>query len=261
MADAESPADDSVPLLGRREKRLEDTALRRFSVWNTVVCCGARSSTAIGTRDRDALWELRAGCNTAFDVDASTEKLFCDIWNAAFPDRVLTEVDKSDDWKRLGFQGKDPRTDVRTGRFVLDQLHYLAVEYPEKTRQFVKQAEELDYYFAITCFNLTHMLVVFFDLVNAATVSPVQGAVEADLDQLKHFAHLCSSSQGGALEVLNELFVVVVEKMHLTWKDMKVSQDCNVMQHFGKAMTSVYKAHAEFWDKPRHQTADLRLML
>lgn len=250
-----------MPLLGQREKRLEDTALRRFSVWNSVACCGARTGTAIGARDRDALWELRDGCNVAFDTNVSTDRLFCDIWNAAFPESSMTEVIKSDDWKRLGFQGKDPRTDVRTGRFVLDQLHYLAVVYPEKTRQLVKQAEELDYYFAITCFNLTHMLLVFFDLVNAATVSPVKGAVEADLDQLKHFAHLCSSSQGGALEALNELFVVVVEKMHQTWKDMRVSQNCNVMQHFGEAMSSVYKDHAELWDKPRHQVADLRLML
>ena len=33
----------------------------------------------------------------------------------------------SESWKQLGFQCSDPRKDVRTGRFALDQLHYLAL--------------------------------------------------------------------------------------------------------------------------------------
>mmetsp|Transcript_126804 Transcript_126804/g.406018 ORF Transcript_126804/g.406018 Transcript_126804/m.406018 type:complete len:121 (-) Transcript_126804:276-638(-) len=83
-------------------------------------------------------------------------------------------------FRRLGFQSNTPRTDVRAGRFALDQLHYLAATYPEKLRQLVRQAEELDYPLAIGCFNLTHMVVVFFDLCNDVTVSPVAGASPAN---------------------------------------------------------------------------------
>lgn len=43
-----------------------------------------------------------------------------------------------------GFQSDNPRTDVRAGRFALDQLYYLACKYPERLQHLRKQAKSWD---------------------------------------------------------------------------------------------------------------------
>lgn len=241
-----------------RTKRLEDTAKQPCTIL-TCLCCGSRGKADISKDDRNALWTLRDDhCNMPVVRDSvETDRLLQDIWNSAFPDEPILRALPSQNWKRLGFQGTDPRTDVRSGVFPLQQLHYLAVTYPKRMETFCRQAKELDYFFAITCFNLSHMILVFFDLFNGHTVSSVAGAVPATRPQIINFARLCSRCRDGPVTVLNELFVALVELMHNTWKDMRASGNCNVMQHFYQAMSTVFDAHVDFWNEPRYELADL----
>lgn len=206
----------------------------------------------------EAVSELRLHhCNVPFEPKSTeVEIMLREIWEAAFHCESSGDDMGSKSWMRLGFQSSDPRTDVRAGRFALDQLHYMAIMYPEKLPQLIRQAADLEYFFAISCFNLTHMLLVFFDLFDRAAVSPVPGAEQASVEQLGNFSNLCSKSPYSSVTVLNELFVALSERLHKTWKQMRSSKDCNVMQHFHEALHSVYAAHSVFWKQPHDDVAD-----
>lgn len=239
--------------------------------------CPSCDFLARTVNERDALWELRERhCNIAF-VPESDEaaQLLRRIWTAAFPDEAVAPAElsgkrqsltacgqlRSESWKRLGFQSADPRTDVRTGRFVLDQFHYLAVMYPQSLQRLAKEAEDLEYFLAISCFNLTHMILVFFGLINVATVSPVPGAKPATRKQLLNFLGLCCRSPHSPATVLNELFVSLVERLNSTWRLMRATQQCNVMQHFQEALHGVFVANAACWDFPREAVDDFQIAL
>merc|ERR1719322_1053931 len=120
----------------------------------------------------------------------------------------------------------------------------MAVMYPENLRQWVRQAEELEYFFAISCFN----------------VSPVPGAKPASREQRKHFLRLCFGSPYSAATVLNELFVALVERLHRIWTEMREKEECNVMQHFQIALRGIYAANCAFWSQPHQGVEELRLM-
>lgn len=240
-----------------RRRRLEDDA--SASGAGCPNCCFGRPRKELGLHQRQALLVLRDGpCNEAFDAESpDNDRLLVEIWNSAFPRELIQKADPSPRWPRLGFQSSNPRTDVRTGCFALKQLHYLFTKYPEKAQQLVRQAETMEYPLAITCFNLTHMVIVFFDLYNSETISPVSGAVRADLFQLDNFAKLCV---GQEKIVVDELFCVLIEKLHLIWKDMRALENVNLMA-FPKAMRKIFDVHAEFWTVPRTETAEFGCML
>jgi len=242
----------------RRPQRLEDIAV---SPGLRCPCCVSREKLGLTPAERDALWELReAHCNEPFDAQSTdTDRLLVEIWNIAFPSEPNQDSAPDKRWQRLGFQSSNPRTDVRTGRFALSQFHYFFEKYPQLAQKIVRQAEEYDYSLAITSFNLTHLVVVFFDLYNSATVSPVGGGVEqANLDQIQNFASLLCKGQGKA--VLDELNCVLIEKLHLIWKDMRATENANLMD-FPKAMRKLFDAHSAFWSVPRSEIADFRSML
>jgi len=229
--------------------------------------CPTCAFLARTVNEREAFWDLRERyCNLSFSLESDeTLQIFVDIWKAAFPGEPLQAdsqlVLRSESWKRLGFQSADPRTDVRTGRFALDQLHFLAVMYPRKLQQLTQDAEKLQYFLAISCFNVTHMILVFFGLVNTATVSPLPGVKTATQNQLLNFLGLCCRSLYSSSTVLNELFVALLELLNATWRLMCTTRRCNVMQHFQEALHEVFDANAIFWDRPREAIEDLRLSL
>lgn len=221
-----------------------------------LACClGRPSNLQLSPEEREALQVLRERhCNEPFDAcSPEAEAQLQAIWAAAFPEEALPK------WKRLGFQGDAPRTDVRAGRFALDQLRHLAAVHPERLREFARQALELDYPFAISCFNLSHMVVVYFDLSRRETVSPVSGVGPAGRAQLKNFARLCHASPQGPRAVLDELFCALVGLLHETWRAMVTEEHCNLME-FPRAIKSAFEANAAFWREARCEVAELRLL-
>jgi len=133
--------------------------------------------------------------------------------------------------------------------------------YPRKLEKLAKDAEELEYFLAISCFNLTHILCVFFDLVETATVSPLSGVPKATQKQLLNFLDLCYKSPRSPATVLNELFVALALRLNMTWRLMRESRDCNVMQHFQEALHSVFAANAAFWKSPHAAVEDFQVEL
>lgn len=81
----------------------------------------------------------------------------------------------NDDWKDIGFQGKNPRTDFRGGGHLsLLCLLYMIDTYPTEWAQLVKCTKEEEHVMwltAISSINLTHSLVIYF-YMNSGEVSP-----------------------------------------------------------------------------------------
>nr|GFC90422.1 hypothetical protein [Tanacetum cinerariifolium] len=52
------------------------------------------------------------------------------LWKAAFPEEELRDL-ISEQWKEMGWQGKDPSTDFRGGGFIsLENLLFFARNFP-----------------------------------------------------------------------------------------------------------------------------------
>mmetsp|Transcript_15514 Transcript_15514/g.44145 ORF Transcript_15514/g.44145 Transcript_15514/m.44145 type:complete len:264 (-) Transcript_15514:43-834(-) len=242
-----------------RKRHLEDTL--SDWVWRDWALCCLSRRYKISAEEKSALEDLRARhCNMPFNASSpETNWTLLAIWNSAFPEDPMEAADNGRRWRLLGFQSDNPRTDVRAGRFALDQLHYLASTYPERFRTLRKQAgeKELDYPLAISCFNLSHMAVVYFDLCESETVSPVAGASQAGRAQMQNFARLCARSPHGPRAVLDELFCALTSLFHDTWKNMRVGTNCTLME-LPKALRVVFDANHAFWSEPRDQVAELQ---
>eukprot|EP00746_Dinoflagellata_sp_MGD_P072711 gnl/MRDRNA2_/MRDRNA2_29494_c0_seq1.p1 gnl/MRDRNA2_/MRDRNA2_29494_c0~~gnl/MRDRNA2_/MRDRNA2_29494_c0_seq1.p1 ORF type:complete len:431 (+),score=67.68 gnl/MRDRNA2_/MRDRNA2_29494_c0_seq1:114-1406(+) len=209
--------------------------------------------------EEHALWRLKdRHCNQAFDPQNA--KVWCqlrEIWHAAFPDEAAEITDADARWRRLGFQSSSPCSDIRAGLFALDQLHYLACRYPALLQRLVTEALDLEYPFACACFNVSQVIVLFFNLLSSPAMNPVPEAVQASSTHLKNFAYLCHTCPYGAVAVLHELFCALVERLNVTWKTMRADENCTVM-NFPGALREVYVANAAFWRSRHVDIAEIR---
>ncbi|KAH9733476.1 ELMO domain-containing protein [Citrus sinensis] len=103
----------------------------------------------------------------SFDLTPAQEALRA-LWNAAFPDEELRDL-ISEQWKEMGWQGKDPSTDFRGGGFIsLENLLYLARNFPKSFQDLLRKQEGdrsvWEYPFAVAGVNITFMLIQMLDL-------------------------------------------------------------------------------------------------
>jgi hypothetical protein len=90
------------------------------------------------------------------------------LWNLAFPGEKLSGL-ISEQWKEMGWQGKDPSTDFRGGGFIsLENLLYFARHFPKSFQNLLRKQEGIrsmwEYPFAVAGVNITFMLIQMLDL-------------------------------------------------------------------------------------------------
>jgi hypothetical protein len=90
------------------------------------------------------------------------------LWEAAFPGEELSGL-ISEQWKEMGWQGKDPSTDFRGGGFIsLENLLYFARNFPRSFQDLLRKTEGdralWEYPFAVAGVNITFMLIQMLDL-------------------------------------------------------------------------------------------------
>ncbi|KAG8391498.1 hypothetical protein BUALT_Bualt01G0194000 [Buddleja alternifolia] len=91
----------------------------------------ARPSFDLTAEQEESLQRLQNRIDVAYDssVPEHQEALRA-LWNAAFPGEELRGL-ISEQWKEMGWQGKDPSTDFRGGGFIsLENLLYFARNFP-----------------------------------------------------------------------------------------------------------------------------------
>ncbi|CAN7039895.1 hypothetical protein IGI04_005955 [Brassica rapa subsp. trilocularis] len=90
------------------------------------------------------------------------------LWSATYPEKKL-EALISDQWKDMGWQGKDPSTDFRGGGFIsLENLLFFAKTFPTSFQRLLKKQggkrAAWEYPFAVAGVNITFMIMQMLDL-------------------------------------------------------------------------------------------------
>lgn len=103
----------------------------------------------------------------SFDLTPVQEALRA-LWDAAFPGEELCGL-VSEQWKEMGWQGKDPSTDFRGGGFIsLENLLYFGRNFPKSFRDLLLKQDGdramWEYPFAVAGVNITFMLIQMLDL-------------------------------------------------------------------------------------------------
>ncbi|AQK45262.1 ELMO/CED-12 family protein [Zea mays] len=106
------------------------------------------------------------------------------LWRSSFPGTELLGL-VSDQWKEMGWQGKDPSTDFRGGGFIsLENLLYFSRNYPKSFQELLRKQNGdralWEYPFAVAGVNITFMLIQMLDL-QAAKPTSLVGAVFLNL--------------------------------------------------------------------------------
>jgi hypothetical protein len=231
----------------------------KLSIERVAAELGSLINTSAEMQGRDAeiLQQLRSACNIPFQRDAEGERLLRDIWNAAFPINPIENFDIGDHWKRLGFQSRDPFTDIRAGGLAPHQLHHFASKYPHKLQLLVEESNVLGYPFACSCFNVSQMIVAFFSLYDRPAMNPVAGGGSASSIQKCNLTRFCSSSCCSASVILDELFCALVLQLHGIWNDMHHNGSSGIMD-FPIALRSAYESNSKFWRSAHTDIDDLR---
>ncbi|KAJ4909840.1 ELMO/CED-12 family protein [Raphanus sativus] len=90
------------------------------------------------------------------------------LWSATYPGEKL-EALISDQWKDMGWQGRDPSTDFRGGGFIsLENLLFFAKTFPTSFQRLLKkqggERAAWEYPFAVAGVNITFMIMQMLDL-------------------------------------------------------------------------------------------------
>ncbi|CAN1145908.1 ELMO domain-containing protein A [Linum perenne] len=119
----------------------------------------SRPSFDLTPAQEECLQRLQSRIDVAYDSTVSEhQEALRALWNAAFPEEELCGL-ISEQWKEMGWQGKDPSTDFRGGGFIsLENLLFFARNFPEGERSV------WEYPFAVAGVNITFMLIQMLDL-------------------------------------------------------------------------------------------------
>ncbi|CAO2835263.1 unnamed protein product [Amaranthus hypochondriacus] len=140
----------------------------------SCVCAQRRDSDARPSFDltptqEECLQRLQYRIDVAYDCsNLEHQEALKALWNAAFPGEELRGL-ISEQWKEMGWQGKDPSTDFRGGGFIsLENLLFFARTFPKSFQDLLRKQEGdralWEYPFAVAGVNITFMLIQMLDL-------------------------------------------------------------------------------------------------
>ncbi|XP_059301745.1 uncharacterized protein LOC132053653 isoform X6 [Lycium ferocissimum] len=128
-----------------------------------------RPSFDLTPAEEECLQRLQNRIDVAYDssIPEHQEALRA-LWKTAFPVEELHGL-ISEQWKEMGWQGKDPSTDFRGAGFVsLENLLYFARNFPKSFQDLLQKQEGdralWEYPFAVAGVNITFMLIQMLDL-------------------------------------------------------------------------------------------------
>ncbi|KAM7508858.1 hypothetical protein LguiA_019311 [Lonicera macranthoides] len=129
----------------------------------------ARPSFDLTPPQEECLQRIQSRIDVSYDSSLPEhQEALKALWNAAFPGEELCGL-ISDQWKEMGWQGKDPSTDFRGGGFIsLENLLYFARNFPKSFQDLLRKQEGdramWEYPFAVAGVNITFMLIQMLDL-------------------------------------------------------------------------------------------------
>ncbi|XP_042507948.1 ELMO domain-containing protein A-like isoform X3 [Macadamia integrifolia] len=191
----------------------------------SCVCAQRRESDARPSFDltlaqEECLQRLQSRIDVAYDSSRPEhQEALRALWHAAFPEEELHGL-ISEQWKEMGWQGKDPSTDFRGGGFIsLENLLFFARNYPKSFQNLLQKQEGdrsmWEYPFAVAGVNITFMLIQMLGL-QAVKPRMLIGAI---------FLKLLSENESA----FDLLYCIAFKLMDQQWLSMRASyMDFNV---------------------------------
>nr|GLL25616.1 ELMO domain-containing protein A-like isoform X1 [Ipomoea trifida] len=168
----------TFPIRGRIPKYQFSEVVAGSAAWLgrglSCVCAQRRVGDArlifdLTPTQKECLQRLHNRIDIAYDSSIHEhQEALMDLWNAAFPGVELCGL-ISEQWKEMGWQGKDPSTDFRGGGLLsLENLLYFARIFPKSFQDLLHKLEGnrsiWEYPFAVAGVNITFMLIQMLDL-------------------------------------------------------------------------------------------------
>ncbi|CAM8901760.1 unnamed protein product [Rhodiola kirilowii] len=129
----------------------------------------SRPSFDLTPSQEECLLRLQKRMEVPYDsLVPEHQEALMELWNASFPEEELFGL-ISEQWKEMGWQGKDPSTDFRGGGFIsLENLLFFAKNFPKSYQDLLRKQEGeralWEYPFAVAGVNITFMLIQMLDL-------------------------------------------------------------------------------------------------
>ncbi|XP_042507945.1 ELMO domain-containing protein A-like isoform X2 [Macadamia integrifolia] len=185
----------------------------------SCVCAQRRESDARPSFDltlaqEECLQRLQSRIDVAYDSSRPEhQEALRALWHAAFPEEELHGL-ISEQWKEMGWQGKDPSTDFRGGGFIsLENLLFFARNYPKSFQNLLQKQEGdrsmWEYPFAVAGVNITFMLIQMLGL-QAVKPRMLIGAI---------FLKLLSENESA----FDLLYCIAFKLMDQQWLSMRAS--------------------------------------
>ncbi|KAJ3190019.1 hypothetical protein HDU85_000310 [Gaertneriomyces sp. JEL0708] len=165
--------------------------------------------------------DLNARAATKYDpTNTLHEEKLLELWDLLAPsERLVSRI--SDQWQKIGFQGKDPATDFRgMGMLGLDNLHYYAKIYPDSVRRVLALSHHPTawFSFAIVGINITDFAL---QLLRTR--------------QLQHFLYTFGTSR----EVFMEFYCYCFEEFATYWSLQPMVTVMDFGRVFGEFQTRI----------------------
>ncbi|CAL9138474.1 unnamed protein product [Musa acuminata var. zebrina] len=185
----------------------------------SCVCAQGRESDARVSFDltpsqEECLHRLQYRLDVSYDSSKKEhQEALRGLWYAAYPGIELCDL-ISEQWKEMGWQGKDPSTDFRGGGFIsLENLLFFARNYPKSFQDLLRKQDGdralWEYPFAVAGVNITFMLIQMLDL-QAAKPRSIIGAI---------FLKLLSEND----RAFDLLYCITFKLMDQQWLAMRAS--------------------------------------
>ncbi|PFH31184.1 ELMO/CED-12 family protein [Besnoitia besnoiti] len=173
------------------------SCLHCLAVLRCGWCCGDFDACELTHEEELAMHSLSAAACIPFDTeDPKHEALLRQFYEEVVGSPDAPAADSERDWKALGFQSQNPRTDFRGGGLLaLQQLLFFARHFHEQMVILVEKSKRDRFPLAASLINVTHVLGIFFNLYsdNHLVAGTSDAALTASPRCLKNFARLCAS--------------------------------------------------------------------
>ncbi|WOL07156.1 ELMO domain-containing protein A-like isoform X2 [Canna indica] len=171
----------------------------------------------------ECLQRLQSRMNVAYDsTKKEHQEALRALWYTAYPGVELHGL-ISNQWKEMGWQGKDPSTDFRGGGLMsLENLLFFAKNYPKSFQDLLQKKDGIramwEYPFSVAGVNITFMLKQMFDLQAAKPRSMVEAI----------FLKLLSENE----QAFDVLYCITFKIMDQQWLAMHASyMDFNMVMN------------------------------
>lgn len=154
--------------------------------------------------------ELADLAHATFDVSRH-EQLLVDLWSLAFPSELYER--SSERWSEIGFQGRDPTSDLRGAGLL--SLRHLRSFVETVGMSFVREQNRNGFPVALASFSCTAMLCRYFQL-NESIAFPGASEHRATCDVQTQFLRL--AQQTGA-DLLQQMHSRLLQRLASTWAE------------------------------------------